>query len=67
MTADEVAEALRIDPETVRRWAREGRLRTVPMPGRALRFRRADVEELLTTDKPAVVRADVEPAESGAA
>lgn len=47
MTVPEVAERLRITPETVRIWAREGRLPAVPLPMRGLRFRREDIDAIL--------------------
>jgi excisionase family DNA binding protein len=47
LTVPEVAKILRINPETVRNWARDGRLSPVPLPSRMLRFRRSDVEALL--------------------
>lgn len=48
MTAVEVAELLRVDPATIRRWASEGQLPAIRLPGkRALRFRRSDVDALL--------------------
>lgn len=56
MTVAEVAEALRISDETVHRWAREGRLPAIWLPGGPVersglkRFRRADVEAILRGD-----------------
>jgi len=47
MTVPEVAERLRINPETVRLWARDGRLPVVPLPTRSLRFRRSDIDAIL--------------------
>lgn len=43
MTAREVAEFLRVDPQTVHRWGRRGLLMVVRTPGGAPRFRRAEV------------------------
>lgn len=46
LTADEVAEMLRVHPNTVRKWATSGRIPSIDMPGRLLRFRREDVERI---------------------
>jgi excisionase family DNA binding protein len=47
LTADEVAQVVRQSPETVRRWARSGELKSVRLPGGRVRFRSADVDELI--------------------
>ncbi len=47
MTVREVARALRVDDETVHRWAREGKLPAIRLPGRVKRFRRAEIAALL--------------------
>lgn len=38
---------LRVDPATVARWARTGRLRVVRTPGGHRRYFRADIEAIL--------------------
>lgn len=48
LTADEVAEALRVHPNTVRKWAADGQLKPLDLPGRTLRFARTDIERRLT-------------------
>lgn len=53
MTATEVAKAAHVDASTVLRWARNGRLPKIDLPGASTkrasyRFRRCDVEALLT-------------------
>ena len=48
LTTAEVAEECSVDPETVRRWAREGRIAVITLPGGLKRFRREDVDRLLT-------------------
>jgi excisionase family DNA binding protein len=48
LTTTEVAEACNVEPETVRRWAREGRIAAITLPGGLKRFRREDVDALLT-------------------
>lgn len=53
LTVDEVAEAFRLHPVTVRRWVTEGKLTALDLPGRVVRFSRADVERLLSTDRSA--------------
>jgi excisionase family DNA binding protein len=48
LTSIEVATLFRVDPKTVARWARVGRLRTIPTPGgRLLRFPESAVREFL--------------------
>ena len=48
MKVPEVADLFDVDPETVRVWVREGKLRARRNPGgRTLVFRRADVNALL--------------------
>lgn len=46
-TTAEVAEMARVSPRTVARWARVGRLQSVPMPG-GLRYCESVVRALLT-------------------
>lgn len=46
LTTEEVAEALRVHPNTVRQWVTAGRLAAIPYPGRSRRFRREDVDRL---------------------
>lgn len=47
LTATEVAKVLRVHPGTVRRWMVDGTLPGIRV-GRQIRFRRSDVESLLT-------------------
>jgi excisionase family DNA binding protein len=47
LTAQEVADALRVSTSTVYRWAADGTLTAVTV-GAAVRFRREDIEQLLT-------------------
>lgn len=47
LTPQQVAELFAVDPKTVTRWARAGRMRSVQTPGGHRRFRASDVEELL--------------------
>lgn len=49
MTASEVAEAFRVDPKTVTRWAKAGRLSWIKTPGGHHRFRETEVRALLGT------------------
>ena len=48
LTTTEVAEACNVEPETVRRWVREGRIAAITLPGGLKRFRREDIARLLT-------------------
>lgn len=52
LTPGEVARMFRVDPKTVTRWARAGKLQAVRTLGGHRRFRRADVEALVTFDDP---------------
>jgi excisionase family DNA binding protein len=47
LTVDEVAARLRVSPESVRRWARQGRLRAVHV-GRQLRIPPEEVNRILS-------------------
>lgn len=50
----EVAALCRVTPKTVWSWHKRGELVGIELPGRELRFRREDVEALLSpTDEPA--------------
>ncbi|AFR08366.1 MULTISPECIES: BldC family transcriptional regulator [Nocardiopsis] len=48
LTPQEVAQAFRVDPKTVRLWAQEGRLRWVRTLGGHRRYFKSDVQRLLT-------------------
>lgn len=48
LTTGEVAEACQVDPATVLRWARDGLITVITLPGGTKRFRREDVERILT-------------------
>jgi excisionase family DNA binding protein len=47
LTAPEVAALFRVDPKTVSRWAKAGRLAHMKTPGGHCRFRESDVHRLL--------------------
>lgn len=47
MTPAEVAQAFRVDPKTVTRWAKAGKLTSVRTPGGHRRFSAAEVRALL--------------------
>lgn len=46
------AEILGVSPDTVRRWARTGKVRYVELPSGRMRFRREDIEVLLEPVEP---------------
>lgn len=48
MTPGEVARLLRVDPKTVGRWADSGRLPSFRTPGGHRRFRRTDIDRLIS-------------------
>jgi excisionase family DNA binding protein len=47
MTPRETSQAFRVDPSTITRWARTGRLRSFRTPGGDHRFYRAQVEAMI--------------------
>lgn len=47
MTPGEVASLLRVDPKTVTRWAKNGRIPSARTPGGHRRFYRADIEKIM--------------------
>ncbi|WP_431889508.1 BldC family transcriptional regulator [Nocardiopsis alba] len=47
LTPQEVTQAFRVDPTTVLRWAKEGRLRWVRTLGGHRRYFKSDVQRLL--------------------
>ena len=55
LTTDEVAGECRVHQETVRRWVRSGKLAAIELPGGLLRFRREDVERVLSNLAPVEV------------
>ena len=60
LTPSEVAAMFRVDPKTVTRWAKAGKLTSIRTLGGHRRYRAAEVEALLHADVPA-------PREGGAA
>jgi excisionase family DNA binding protein len=46
LTTTEVAVLFRVDPKSVMRWVRSGRLEAIRTPGGAYRFERATIERL---------------------
>lgn len=47
MTPAEVAAMFKVDPKTVTRWARDGKLSSFRTPGGHRRYKRTEVEALL--------------------
>jgi excisionase family DNA binding protein len=52
LTPAEVGALFRVDPRTVTRWAKAGKLTRIMTPGGHSRFRRAEVMALLGGEKP---------------
>lgn len=52
MTPHEVADAFRVDPKTVTRWARQGKIRFIRTPGGHRRYVAADVLQHLEAAPP---------------
>ena len=48
LTADEVADRLQVRPSTVKRWARQGRIPTVRLTPKVVRYELAAVVEAMT-------------------
>ncbi len=48
LTPSEVARLFRVDPKTVTRWARAGKLTPIRTLGGHRRYRKTEVEKLLT-------------------
>jgi excisionase family DNA binding protein len=53
LSAAEAADLLGVDPETVRRWARDRKVTHIRLPSGQLRFRLEDIEEALAPIPPA--------------
>jgi excisionase family DNA binding protein len=49
LTVAEVAERLRVTPSTVSLWARDGLIRAIRLPSGRLRFRAADIDQLVAS------------------
>lgn len=47
LTPSEVAKALRVDPKTVTRWAKAGKISSVRTPGGHHRFRKVEIDAIL--------------------
>ena len=54
LSLPEAAAALDVSEETLRRWCRSRRIRHVRMPSGTFRFKRADVDAILTPVEPVV-------------
>jgi excisionase family DNA binding protein len=52
LTPAEVARMFRVDPKTVTRWAKAGRIASLRTPGGHRRYREADVQALLRGETP---------------
>jgi excisionase family DNA binding protein len=50
MTAEELALLLRVHKRVIYQWRQRGLIASIRLPGRGYRFRRADVERLLTPE-----------------
>ncbi len=50
-TTEEVAKILRVDPESVRRYVRSGKLRAIKLGGKFIRIDEADLERFIETMK----------------
>jgi excisionase family DNA binding protein len=60
LTPAEVAAMFRVDPKTVTRWAKAGKLSSIRTLGGHRRYRESEVRELLTGMIPEQRRADSE-------
>lgn len=50
MSVGEAASALGVHTDTIKRWTREGKIEALRTPAGHRRYRRSDVEALLTTE-----------------
>jgi len=48
-TAEEVAEILKVTTESVRRWIRDGKLRSVKLSGKFIRISQTDLDEFVVS------------------
>lgn len=48
----EVAALFRVDPKTVTRWAREGRLAAIRTAGGHRRYRESDIKKMMRPEEP---------------
>ena len=55
LTPGEVAALFRVDPKTVTRWARAGRIGSIRTPGGHRRFRESEVRALLRGETEAAI------------
>jgi excisionase family DNA binding protein len=53
LTCDELADALKLRPATIRRWTYMKRIPAVRIGRRSIRYRLRDVERILLRDQPA--------------
>lgn len=53
LTPGEVASLFRVDPKTVTRWAKAGKLSSIRTLGRHHRFRESEIRKMLEGDTPA--------------
>lgn len=53
LTPGEVGALFRVDPKTVTRWAKAGRISSIRTPGGHRRFRESEVRALLAVESPA--------------
>lgn len=51
LSSGDVARIFRVDPKTVARWAKAGKLEAIKTPGGHNRFRLADIQALLKAEK----------------
>lgn len=46
-TTEEVAEMLKVTPDSVRRWIRDGKLKSIKLSGKFIRISQADLDEFV--------------------
>ena len=51
LTPAEVANLFRVDPKTVTRWAKSGKISSIRTPGGHRRFRENEIHAILETEK----------------
>lgn len=50
-TTDEVAEMLKVTPDSVRRWIRDGKLKSIKLSGKFIRISREDLDAFIQSQR----------------
>lgn len=50
-TTEEVAEMLKVTPDSVRRWIRDGKLKSIKLSGKFIRISQADLDTFIKSQR----------------